>query len=49
MATTKSGTVVDADEDVAWMETRAQGVVVPIPILPWELMRKAVVVASWVV
>ena len=34
----------EAEEEVAWMENRAQGVEVPTPTLPWESITKAVVV-----
>ena len=34
VATTKIGRVVEADDDVAWMETRPHGVEVAIPSLP---------------
>ena len=45
VATTKSGSVVDALEEVAWMEKRPQGEVVPTPIWPCDVMRKGVLEA----
>lgn len=42
VATAKSGMEVEADEEVAWIEKRAQGEVEPTPTLPPEVTRKVV-------
>jgi hypothetical protein len=48
VAMTKMGKVVEAEEEVAWMERSPQGVVVPIPMRASALMRKAVVVGLFI-
>jgi hypothetical protein len=49
VATTKSGRVVEALDEVAWMETRPHGLEVLNPVSPLEVIRSGVVVPSWFV
>ena len=44
--TTRRGRVVEACDEVAWMEKSPQGVLLPTPTLPWESTKKAVLVAK---